>query len=951
MTQHLIFLLLGLANGAVFASLALALVVTYRSSGVINFATGAIGLYTAYTYAFLRQGMLFEPIPGLPVTLKLGTDKLAFVPAAALSLLLTALLGLLLYVLVFRPLRTAPPVGRAVASLGIAVVLTGTILQRVGSNPVNVTGIFPSKIYKLGSVHVSGDRIYFAATVVLIALALAAAYRFTRFGLHTRAAAESEKGSYVSGISPDRVAAINWMIGAAVAGLAGILIAPIVPLVPAAYTLFIVPALAAAILGRFQGMAIAVAGGLVIGMLQSEAAYLKSTYSWLPASGLPELIPLVLILIVLVARTQSLPGRGEIIRHSLGRAPRPRNLLVPTVAATAVAVVGILALHGAWRAALITSLIFGIIELSQVVVTGYAGQVSLAQLVLAGAAAFLLSPLTVSWGVPFPIAPLVAAAGATVIGVVVGLPAVRIRGLPLAVVTLALAVALEALWFENTDFVSSSGKDIKGATLFGLDLHVGSGASFPRLGFCFMVLATLVIVGLGVAKLRTSRLGSAMLAVRANERSAAAAGINVVQTKLVAFAISSFIAGIGGALLAYKQTNVTFTPFDAVLGLSIFATAYLAGITSVSGGILAGMFAFGGLVFRITDKWLGLGGWYDAVTGLGLILTVVLNPEGIVGPFHAFLEQRRRRGSELAPGLVTAAARVPADRPTRVAASSTRPAVLTFDSVGVRYGGVVALDDVTFAVPEASIVGLIGPNGAGKTTLIDAISGFAASSGHISLNDQRLDRLRPYERTRAGLGRTFQAIELWDDLTVVENVGVRSTGTRTRAHNGDGTGSGNGDGGSNGASGATRSHNGADHGNGTGEHQPNLQRTLEMLGLDAVRDWPASELSQGQRQLVSIARALVGRPRVLLLDEPAAGLDSTESLWLGERLRDIRDDGVTILLIDHDMGLVLSLCDEVQVLNFGRLIASGPPSMVRADPVVAAAYLGSTHAAQPTSLA
>jgi ABC-type branched-subunit amino acid transport system ATPase component/branched-subunit amino acid ABC-type transport system permease component len=911
MSNYLIFLLLGLANGAVFASLALALVVTFRSSGVINFATGAIGLYTAYTYAYLRQGRLLEPVPGLPVTIGLGTDRLGFVPAAGVALVLAAVLGLLLYGLIFRPLRSAPPVGRAVASLGVAVVLTGVILERAGSNPVNVSGIFPSHIYKVGAVHVSGDRIWFAATVVVVALALAAAYRFTQFGLHTRAAAETETGAYVSGISPDRIAALNWMISSAVAGLAGILIAPIVPLVPAAYTLFIVPALAAAILGRFQGMTIAVAGGLVIGMLQSEAAYLKSKYSWLPSSGLPELIPMVLILIVLVARAQSLPGRGELIRHSLGRAPRPRHVMIPTMAATVLATFGLVALHGAWRAALVVSLIFGIIQLSQVIVTGYAGQISLAQLVLAGAAAFLLSPLTQSWGVPFPLAPLLAAAGATVIGVVVGLPALRIRGLPLAVVTLALAVTLEALWFENTDLVSSNGKNISGPSLFGLNLRVGGGAAYPRLAFCFMVLAVLIIVALGVVKLRNGRLGAAMLAVRANERSAAAAGVNVVRTKLVAFGLASFVAGIGGALLAYQQTNVTFQSFDAILGLSIFATAYLAGITSVSGGILAGVLVYGGLFYRITDQWLGLGGWYDAATGIGLILTVVLNPEGIVGPFHARREERRRQQEMVG----TRAAPAPPPAPVRGAAPVHPGAtpLLSLRGVTVRHGGVVAVDGVSFDVPEGAIVGLIGPNGAGKTSLIDAISGFAPSAGGILLDRQQLGALRPHQRARAGLGRTFQAMELWEDLTVEENVGVHSG-----------------------------SH---------GDTAADLDRTLALLGLDPLRSRATSELSQGQRQLVSVARALVGGPRLLVLDEPAAGLDSNESLWLGERLRDIRDGGVTILLIDHDMGLVLSLCDEVQVLDFGRLIAGGPPSVARLDPAVASAYLGATHAGRVSTSA
>src|SRR6202034_112029 len=350
MTQLLIFLLLGLANGAVFASLALALVVTFRSSGVVNFATGAIALFSAYTYGFLRQGELFDPIPGLPTTVHLA-NSMGLVPAAALALAITVVLGLLLYGVVFRPMRSAPAVARAVAALGVTVLLTGLIQQRVGDTPVNVSSIFPSTSYKIGSVLVSADRVWFAVTVVAVALVLAAGYRLTRFGLPPRAAAETEKGAYVSGISPDRIAAVNWMISAAVAGLAGILISPLVPLVPEAYSLFIVPALAAAILGRFQGMTIAVGGGLIIGMLQSEASYLQSRYSWLPPSGIPEFIPLALILVVLIWRAPNLPARGELIRSSLGRAPRPRGLTLPTVVAAAAAVVVLVVLHGSWRAA------------------------------------------------------------------------------------------------------------------------------------------------------------------------------------------------------------------------------------------------------------------------------------------------------------------------------------------------------------------------------------------------------------------------------------------------------------------------------------------------------------------------------------------------------------------------------------------------------------------------
>jgi ABC-type branched-subunit amino acid transport system ATPase component len=401
-----------------------------------------------------------------------------------------------------------------------------------------------------------------------------------------------------------------------------------------------------------------------------------------------------------------------------------------------------------------------------------------------------------------------------------------------------------------------------------------------------------------------------MLAVGVNERSAAAAGVDVVRTKLAAFAIGAFIAGLGGALLAYKQTNVTFDSFDAVLGLSVFATAYLAGITSVSGGILAGLLGYAGLVYLATDRWLGIGGWYEAVTGVGLILAVAMNPEGIVGPIHAKLDAwRSGKATRPAPGgLVATPARPPLTAQERPAAVA---ALLSLSDISVYYGGVTAVELVSIDVTEGSIVGLIGPNGAGKTTLIDAIGGFAAATGTITLAGQRIDHLRPHDRTRAGMGRTFQAIELWNDLTVTENVIVGLAAATGRAVPAVPTA---------------------------------LDETLDLLGLNAVAHRPAGELSQGQRQLVSVARALIGEPKVLLLDEPAGGLDSIESQWLGDRLRSIRDAGVTIVLVDHDMELVLRLCDHIEVLNFGQIIACGPPASIRRDRAVAKAYLGNTHA-------
>ncbi|ATD71069.1 MULTISPECIES: branched-chain amino acid ABC transporter permease/ATP-binding protein [Gordonia] len=917
MTQDIQFLLLGLGNGAVYAALALALVMTYRSSGVVNFATGAIALYIAYTYAYLRDGELLIPIPGFPKTIDLG-GPLGLAPAMVIALLIAAGLGALLYLCVFRMLRTAPATAKAVASIAVMLVIQAVLAARVGTSPVSVDAILPTEIIEIGDIRVPADRVWIAALVVVLTVLLILAFRLTRFGLATRAAAESEKGAIVAGLSPERIAYANWALSTMIAGLSGILIAPIVPLIPVSYTLFIVPALAAALVGNFSAIGPAVAAGLGIGVLQSEMTHLQATVSWMPQSGMAELIPLAMILIFLVLRGKPLPTRGAIVQNTLGAAPRPRNLLLPSIAGVVVALGFLIFTEGSVRGAVIVTFTVAIIALSQVVVTGFAGQISLAQLTLAGVAAFMMSRLTTDWGVPFPIAPVLAAVVATVVGVVVGLPALRIRGLPVAVVTLSLAVFLEAFWFRNNEFNGGiDGAAVKDPSLFGLDLGIGSGNTYPNIAFGVLCLIVLTLVGLGVARLRTSRLGASMLAVRANERSAAAAGVNVSRTKLVAFAIGAFIAGIGGSLMAYQQTVVVPESYAAIAGIGMFALVYLAGVTCVSGGVLAGIMGAGGILFVLLDRAVNLGTYYHVITGILLVITIIANPEGIISEVHKATNWLRTRVFDrkdtvaelelaISPGT---------DSPTLEAPRAPGEVILSSKEIGVRYGGVTAVENVSFDVREGEIIGLIGPNGAGKTTLIDAISGFADSTGSVNLEGHSLDGQRPFQRSRHGLGRTFQGIELYDDLSVRENVAVGTTAARHRPDT---------------------AMLGVDE----------LDRLFELLHLVPVVDRQVKELSQGRRQLVSVARALAGRPRVVLLDEPAAGLDSTESLWLGHRLRAIRDAGVTVVMIDHDMELVLAVCDRIVVLDLGKVIAIGTPDEIRSDPAVTSAYLGATHSGE-----
>jgi branched-chain amino acid transport system ATP-binding protein len=254
-----------------------------------------------------------------------------------------------------------------------------------------------------------------------------------------------------------------------------------------------------------------------------------------------------------------------------------------------------------------------------------------------------------------------------------------------------------------------------------------------------------------------------------------------------------------------------------------------------------------------------------------------------------------------------------ADRPHR----STTSALLDVRGLSVRYGGVSAVEALDLAVPEGTIAGLIGPNGAGKTSTIDALTGYhRPSAGTVAFAGQDITRARAHARARVGLMRTFQSVELFDDLTVEENLLVVSERLTIRDAIRD-------------LFLPIRE-----------QSRDNVLWALELCGLQDVAHRRPAELSHGRRKLVGVARALAARPRLVLLDEPAAGLDTDESLELGEHLRLLPQAGVSVLLVDHDMGLVLGVCDEVHVLDFGRLIARGSADEIRNDPAVVAAYLG-----------
>ncbi len=673
--MYLGFLLAGLGGGAVIASLALGLVLTHRASGVVNFAHAAMGMYVAFAFfEFRSTGDLVLPVLGLPARVHL-VPRPTLATALIVALLLGALLGLAVYLLLFRPLRQAPPLARVVASLGLFLYLQELVRLRFpvtgAAVQVNRGVLAETPVHLLGTT-VSANRLLLAGLVIVATVVLTAVFRFTRFGLATRAAAGNEKGALLVGISPDRIGSVNWMVASVLAGFAVILIEPISGLDPTTTSLLVVPALAAALVGGLESFALTAVGGLVIGMVQSlvlgYSVRPTTTWipDWLPTTGIQQAIPVLLIIGVMIWRGDALPDRSAILERRMPASPTPRHLVVWTVVLVGLCGVGLLTFTAAYRQALIVSLVFALLTLSVVVLTGYVGQISLAPLAFAGVAGFAVIHLA-NGHVPFPFAVLLAALLATLLGVVIGVPATRVRGMNLAIATLAMAVAIEGLVLASPPFSGgAAGMAAPRPSMFGVDLGISAlGDANFRPAFGFTVLFVVTLCCLGVANLRRNRTGLRWLAVRANERAAAAAGIDVRRAKLGAFAVSSFLAGLCGVFMAFSATTLSPSSFMVIGALVAVALTYLAGVSSISGALVAASLTQAGIFTAVSD---GLSGgssneYVFAISGLLLMVTAVLAPEGLTGIWRsqwARLVERLRRPPSTAPVVLADEAGTPA---------------------------------------------------------------------------------------------------------------------------------------------------------------------------------------------------------------------------------------------------------------------------------------------------
>ncbi|MEM7326518.1 MAG: ABC transporter permease, partial [Actinomycetota bacterium] len=604
MDEIIRFALLGLGVGALYAFASQGLIVIYRGTGVLNFSLGA----TAIAGVFVQWELHNDA--GWP-----------FLLSALAGVLFSALLGVLTHWVIMRPLRRASSLIRVIATLGVLILIQAAVVLRYGSNARQVASWLPTDRLTLwGEVAIFLDRLILFLIASVSAVLLWLLYRSSRFGLATEAVSESERSAAAIGLSPNKIAVQNWALGSAVAAIAGILVVPIITLQVTAMTSLVLAAMAAALVADFRSFPIATAAGLALGIGQTLVG------RYVDQQGLGPSLPFLVIIAFLVFRGRSLPLRDYYLKE-LPMIGTGRMSWDWTIFGTGVVVFLMLTKQAKWIDALTVSLGVSIVLLSIVLLTGYAGQLSLAQYTIAGFGAYVAGRLVAVWDVPFLLALVAGVLAAIPLGFVFALPAVRTRGINLAIVTLGLGTTIELMLFRNREYTGGvQGTQVGSPDLFGYD--IGSIRYPERYGIFVLAMALLSVWV--VSNVRRGRSGRRLIAVRTNERAAAALGIDVAVAKLFAFSLASAISALGGILLAFRLTSVSYQSFTNLTSILLVGLTLVGGVGHLLGAFVGSTMATAGFSQEVMEStWDGVGRWMQFISGVAILLMVLGYKDGV----------------------------------------------------------------------------------------------------------------------------------------------------------------------------------------------------------------------------------------------------------------------------------------------------------------------------------
>jgi ABC-type branched-subunit amino acid transport system ATPase component/ABC-type branched-subunit amino acid transport system permease subunit len=933
-------LVAGIVRGLAYALMAAGIVLVYRTTGVINFAHAAVG------------GM-----GGMLLTLFAVTYGWNYWIALVVSMAAGALLAAIIELTVVRRLFTAPRLILFVATLGVAQLVYVVTLQIVtvtkgravpsalSGDPgarYDFFGLFdvPLRFEPTDHVRLLARDLSVLVIVPLAILALSVFMQRTRFGLAVRAAASNGDTSRLFGISVKRVSTMVWALSGCLAVLTVALVAPFGELPspaagsdPLSFTLLL-RVLTVALLAGMRSLPLTIPAGISVGFVE---VVVRTHYSTTPEIFDMVLFVFVLVIVVVRGKTARDDGTWSLAPRVRPVPERLRELwwvrrmggIATGSGLVLLALVPLITDDPGNRILYSQMLLFSIAGLTVTLLTGWAGQLSMGQFAFVGLGALTTMSLRQNHDWSYGAALAASAVVGLVAALLIGIPALRVRGLYLAVTTLAFAVAAASWLFDQEPLrakaddgaVLSSVPQQTDLDLFGIDLSA-------RGTYYYVCLVALIAAFFLVGRIRKTGLGRSMLAVRDNEEMAAACTVRPARAKLAAFGTAGALAATSGGMLltTYSGFNPEQT-FTASESTRIVAITIIGGLGSLVGPVLGSLWVIG-----IPALFKGSEIAPLLTSGIGLLILLMYFPGGLVQIAYSIRDQllavADRRVGERSTPVVPAMQRTVPARPERA------PLVLADDhpwlvtrGITVRFGGRVAVDDVSITVNQGELVGLIGANGAGKSTLMNAISGSVRSGGRIEVLGHDVSGMSMARRHEMGLGRGFQAARLFPDLTVRETVQVALEARATSP--------------------ILASMLAL-------PPSPKLERAkraeaeeiISFLGLGRYAERFISELSTGTRRIVELACLLAVDARLLMLDEPTGGVAQRETEAFGPLIRRIQKElDAAVLVIEHDMPLVMGISDRIYCLEAGRVIAMGTPREVRDDPRVIASYLGTDERA------